>query len=117
MRDEKKASPRPWKRGIGGMAEFIIAVGDGTKPTLTVAELWYGTLSRDERNANADLIVRAVNAFDELVRACQLARTELARITGEPGFEPERYRERLLASWRLDLALRGAKAIEEDSAA
>jgi len=79
----REASPRPWKRGVGGNAEFIIAVGDGTKPTVTVAELWYGTLSRDERNANADLIVTAVNAHDDLVTACEAALYTLRTLYGE----------------------------------
>ena len=82
----EKATPRPWRRGKSGDAQFIFAIGDGTRPAVTVAELWYGTLSREERNANADLIVTAVNSHDALVETCELAQQyiewELAEYLG-----------------------------------
>lgn len=91
----EKATPRPWRRGTSGNAQFIIALGGEAEPSITVAEIWYGTLSREERNANADLIVTAVNAHDSLAEACRLALIEMDRITGDIGFEPERASERL----------------------
>ena len=91
----EKATPRPWVRGKGAGAGYILAVGDGTQPVRHVAELYYAGLTAEERNANADLIVTAVNAHDSLAEACRLALIEMDRITGDIGFEPERASERL----------------------
>jgi hypothetical protein len=62
--------------------------------------------------ADAELIVRAVNAHDDLVDACEAALTELERLTGDQGFEPERFAERLGALWSLAHALAEAKAAQ-----
>jgi hypothetical protein len=76
----KHATPRPWKRGKAGKrAQFIIAMGDGSQPTRTIAELWYGSFSSQERSANADLIVMAVNAHDTLTEAMKKACALLAK--------------------------------------
>jgi len=75
---KEQATPRPWKRGKANKALFILAAGDRANPTITVAEL-YSTLSRNEREANAELIVTAVNAHDALVEAMKKARSLLAK--------------------------------------
>ena len=74
-----KALPRPWVRGKGFGQGYIVAVGDGTQPAKHVAELYYAGLTTEERNANGDLIVTAVNAHDDLVEAMEKARGLLAR--------------------------------------
>lgn len=61
--------------------------------------------SRVTDEEDAELIVRAVNAHDELVEACRLALIEMDRITGDIGFEPERFRERIAAAYALGAAL------------
>lgn len=74
MPTEKKAepTPRPWR--------YIDRDGDGTSilirsaTSLTVCLItWAGNDSFDEDFANAALICRAVNAFDDLVAACEQA--------------------------------------------
>jgi len=75
------ATPRPWVRGKGADAEYIIAKG-GEWPDKRIAEIYYecgrrGGTTREERSANADLIVTAVNAHETLVIACTFAAEEL----------------------------------------
>jgi hypothetical protein len=69
---KENATPRPWVRGRGADAQYIIAVGDGSQPTRRVAEVYYGRIEVDERNANAELIVRAVNSHEALVEALEM---------------------------------------------
>jgi len=88
-----EATPRPWYRGKGADASYILSVGDGQLPNKRVAELYYGCTSREERNANGDLIVCAVNSHDALVEALRRARELLARGRGA-GVSRE-YREHL----------------------
>ena len=58
---------------------------------------------------HADLIVTAVNAHEALVEACRVALIEMDRITGDIGFEPERFRERIAVVHALAAALTKAQ--------
>jgi len=57
---------------------------------------------------DAEFIITAVNSHELLVTACKGAFRELERITGDIGFEPERYRERMAAVYALGAALKAA---------
>jgi hypothetical protein len=112
----KNATPGPWERGKGADAEYIIAKG-GEWPDKRIAEIYYecgrrGSTTREERSANADLIVTAVNAHETLVIACTFAAEELNRII-ENGFDPERWGARIRASNAIEQALRLARAMHE----
>jgi hypothetical protein len=63
---------------------------------------------------DAERIVMAVNVHDALMEACHLALIELDRLTGDQGFEPERFKERLRAVDRLSQAL--SKALNKAEA-
>jgi len=78
-----EATPRPWKRGKGADAEYILSIGDGTGVQRRVLDLYYRGVSREERDANADLVVRAVNAHDALVEACEAALYTLRALYSE----------------------------------
>jgi hypothetical protein len=108
---KEQATPRPWVRGKGAEAEYIIAKG-GEWPDKRVAELYYGSTTPEERSANADLIVTAVNAHETLVIACTFAAEELNQII-ENGFDPERWGARIRASNAIEQALRLARAMHE----
>ena len=86
------ATARPWHRGNGSDQGYILSIA-GKEPSKRVAEIYYGSTSREERNANGDLIVRAVNSHDALVEALRRARELLARGRGA-GVSRE-YREHL----------------------
>jgi len=105
------ATPRPWVRGKGAEAGYIIAKG-GEWPDKRIAELYYGSTTPEERSANADLIVTAVNAYETLVIACTLAAEELNRII-ENGFDPERFRNRARAATAIEQALQLVRAMHE----
>ena len=90
------ATPRPWHVQPVGNALRVIG---GPPFYRKVAELPGG------RWTDVELIVEAVNAHADLVDACKVALAELGRLTGEQGFEPERFAERLGAVWTLQHAL------------
>jgi hypothetical protein len=77
-----EGTPRLWKRGKDADAQYIVAEG-GECPDKRIAQLYYGGTTREERNANANLIVRAVNAYDDLVEACELAQQYIEWELGE----------------------------------
>ena len=59
-----KATPRPWT--YGGTGNFI-----GGADQQRVADVYRDNLSAEGRQANACLIVRAVNAYDAMREALQ----------------------------------------------
>lgn len=65
------ATPRPWRVGVdgdvfaGGHVVSLIADADGDQ--VEAANVLSTNISKAEARANAALIVRAVNAHDELV--------------------------------------------------
>ena len=90
MKAKTEATPRPWKRVQDAQGDMGFM--HPTKPGVAVA--WFSSaflptlgfvgdeeyeLGRPERQANIDLIDRAVNAHDALVRALQEARAWIPR--------------------------------------
>lgn len=63
-----KATPRPWSLGENANGSPLILGANlrGICPVISSHGL-------NERQANAELIVRAVNCHDELVEACEFA--------------------------------------------
>lgn len=88
----KDATPRPWKRGAGPYRGFIFSTATRDSGAKCVAEIYYGGTTREERDANADLIVCAVNAHDDLVKTLEQASFELTEITT---LEPDDWVERI----------------------
>jgi hypothetical protein len=73
-----KATPRPWKfeKHFDGnyFGNILAQYPEGTWRTITV-QLKYGT--PEENQANASLIVKAVNSHDALLEACKEALKDL----------------------------------------
>lgn len=91
MSDEKKATPRPWKLVIDTDRWFDCKTGVELGPDikywikseeLNTIVLVCGYQAPDE--ANAALIVKAVNAYDDLVAALELAQIAIAS-----GYSPQ----------------------------
>lgn len=83
----EKATPRPWRRHEDRKDRICTSAG-----AVLAQTLWCRTISDDERNANADLIVTAVNSHDNLIELCEQAALELDEITS---FEPANWIERI----------------------
>jgi hypothetical protein len=64
--------------------------------------------SESEQIANAHLFMAA----PDLLAACEAAQDELERLTGDAGFEPERFRERIAVFHALTAAIAKAKKEE-----
>ena len=81
-----KHTPTPWVPDMSpnraSSKEQIIAY-DKTRTYCRVLALDDGTWGRVVAKANAALIIRAVNHFDELVTALQEAETWLMRVSNE----------------------------------
>ena len=100
-----KPTPTPWAIFKAGIGEEN---GDG------IASLWR---EGEEREANAALIVRAVNAHDELVKrlgelidAVDTGNAEMNSVeidTGDPDIQPHPWHEEWLHHARAALALAG----------
>ena len=76
----KNATPRPWRQGHIAGHRFVIGDGGAT----TVAEMWNPAQSE----ANAELIVTAVNNHDDLVAALEWL-VHLGCGIGKAGRDPE----------------------------
>lgn len=74
------------------------------------------TLPADMANINngivevgLDALTKVINERDALLEACEEALNEFERITGDIGFEPDRFRERLAILQSLAGAIAKAK--------
>ena len=57
---------------------------------------------------NAKVIVRCVNSFQPLLAACNAACDEFERLTGDEGFDPSRFRERIAILQQLSSVIKQA---------
>ena len=93
-----RTTPRPWK--IEDSTHIVQAVGNAAGVVVCDVENYSRFTQDDARNAaNAELIVRAVNAHDDLVAACKAA----LQLAWEVGSESEDGVGTLLADGRGDL--------------
>ena len=93
------ATPRPWT--YGGTGNFI-----GGADQQRVADVYRDNLSADGRQANASLIVRAVNAYDAMREALRFTTAKLHEwpTTGRDNIKPDHV-ERIILKARAALAL------------
>ena len=59
-------------------------------------------------DGNAKVIVRCVNLFQPLLAACNAACDEFERLTGDEGFDPSRFRERIAILQQLSSVIKQA---------
>lgn len=112
-----RTTPRPWK--IEDSTHIVQAVGNAAGVVVCDVENYSRFTQDDVRNAaNAELIVRAVNAHDDLVTAlAELVATkdlhdQLEVLKPLPAAHEEEYRKRRIAAWdaaRNALAKAGAR--------
>jgi len=81
---EHKFSPGSWKVGTGEYSDRITA-GD---PPLTVAEVWYGSRTREQQRANARLIATAPELYGACAPLPVFLRDVADFIHSLPGFGP-----------------------------
>lgn len=80
-------TPIPWSANVKGTpkAPDWIAIFNSTGKWALATLSWPAGIERAEVEANADLIVRAVNSHAELVAALELAQATIERLTVRRG--------------------------------
>lgn len=81
-----KATPRPWRRTKpqGAFGHEVVA-GEGYLNTKLIAQMSHLWGAQDVSEANAELIVRAVNAHDDIVEVLEACRDYLQEEAAVPG--------------------------------
>lgn len=104
------ATARPWR--TGSQRNSIWKDDNLVIPKhIATCEPGLNAISREECDANAELIVRCVNSHDTLVHALQMAEKAWAlTLANRQGCEPEDVREPILNAMRAALSLAEGEA-------